>query len=180
MSINTPCTFEEHWKQGRLLNRASNITIFSLRFWVYKWANSFIHWHCFQVSDARAQHCRSRNKYAFKRTLSTPSAFLVFSLLLFFLIRNFSIRIFLSAFSYPHPPSAGIQSAFYRPRGLGRVSATEMYRSIEHVKFPKFQTGIFVQWIAPKILPNLVISNWLWWIKGVLLANQNRGNILNE
>ena len=31
-----------------------------------------------------------------------------------------------------------------------------------------------------KILPNLVISSWLWWIKRVLLANQNRGNILNE
>ena len=27
--------------------------------------------------------------------------------------------------------------------GLGRVCATGMYRSIEHVKFPKFQTGIF-------------------------------------
>ena len=25
-----------------------------------------------------------------------------------------------------------------------------------------------------------VISNWLWWIKRVLLANQKRGNILNE
>ena len=31
-----------------------------------------------------------------------------------------------------------------------------------------------------KILPNLVIGNWLWWIMRVLLANQNRGNILNE
>ena len=27
-SINIPCKFEEHWKQGRLLNRASNITNF--------------------------------------------------------------------------------------------------------------------------------------------------------
>ena len=34
--------------------------------------------------------------------------------------------------------------------------------------------------IKHKILPNLIISNWLWWIKRVLLANQNRGNILNE
>ena len=34
--------------------------------------------------------------------------------------------------------------------------------------------------IKHKIRPNLVISNWLWWIKRVLLANQNRGNILNE
>ena len=32
--------------------------------------------------------------------------------------------------------------------GLGRVCATGMYRSIEHVKFPKFQTGIFVEWKA--------------------------------
>ena len=30
--------------------------------------------------------------------------------------------------------------------GLGRVCATGMYRSIEHVKFPKFQTAIFVEW----------------------------------
>ena len=33
--------------------------------------------------------------------------------------------------------------------GLGRVCATGMYRSIEHVKFPKFQTGIFDEWKAP-------------------------------
>ena len=26
-----------------------------------------------------------------------------------------------------------------------------MYRSIEHVKFPKFQTRIFVEWKAPTI-----------------------------
>ena len=36
--------------------------------------------------------------------------FLIFLLSAFF----FSIRIFLSAFSHPHPPSAGIRSAFYR------------------------------------------------------------------
>ena len=34
--------------------------------------------------------------------------------------------------------------------GLGRVCATGMYRSIEHVKFAKFQTGIFVEWKAPR------------------------------
>ena len=34
--------------------------------------------------------------------------------LTFFVIRIFSIRIFLSAFSHPHPPSAGIRSSFYR------------------------------------------------------------------
>ena len=34
--------------------------------------------------------------------------------------------------------------------------------------------------VKNKILPNLVISNWLWWIMHVLLANQNWGNILNE
>ena len=35
--------------------------------------------------------------------------------------------------------------------GLGRVCATGMYRSIGlgHVKFPKFQTGVFVEWKAP-------------------------------
>ena len=31
--------------------------------------------------------------------------------------------------------------------------------------------------VKHKILPNLVISNWFWWIMRVLLANQNRGNI---
>ena len=31
--------------------------------------------------------------------------------------------------------------------------------------------------VKHKILPNLVISNWLWWIKRLLLANQNRENI---
>ena len=29
--------------------------------------------------------------------------------------------------------------------------------------------------VKHKILPNLVISNWLWWIMRVLLANQNWG-----
>ena len=32
--------------------------------------------------------------------------------------------------------------------GLGRVCATEMYRSTGHVEFPKSQTGIFVEWKA--------------------------------
>ena len=34
-------------------------------------------------------------------------------------------------------------------RGLDRVCAPGMYRSTGHVKFPKFQTGIFVEWNAP-------------------------------
>ena len=33
--------------------------------------------------------------------------------------------------------------------GLGQVCATGMYRSIRQLKFPKFQTGIFVEWKAP-------------------------------
>ena len=37
---------------------------------------------------------------------------------------------------------------FLRLGGLGRVCATEMYRSIRHVEFPKSQTGIFVEWKA--------------------------------
>ena len=36
------------------------------------------------------------------------------------------------------------------------------------------------RFIKRKILPNLVISSWLWWIVRPLLGNQNRGNILNE
>ena len=35
--------------------------------------------------------------------------------------------------------------------GSGRVCATGMYRSIGHVTFPKFQTGIFVEWNAPPV-----------------------------
>ena len=35
--------------------------------------------------------------------------------------------------------------------GLGRVCATGMYRSTRHVEFPKFQTGIFVEWKAPVV-----------------------------
>ena len=50
------------------------------------------------------------------RFTDTPACLVFFFLLTFFAIRVFffSIRIFLSAFSYPHPPSAGIRSAFYR------------------------------------------------------------------
>ena len=45
--------------------------------------------------------------------------FLLFLLSAFF----FSIRIFLSAFSHPHPPSAGIRSAFYRhPRDTTKLA----------------------------------------------------------
>ena len=35
--------------------------------------------------------------------------------------------------------------------GLGWVYATGMYRSIGRVKFPKFQTGINVEWKAPHV-----------------------------
>ena len=38
--------------------------------------------------------------------------------------------------------------------GLGRVCATGMYRSTEHMKFPKFQTGSFVEWKAPLNFPS--------------------------
>ena len=34
--------------------------------------------------------------------------------------------------------------------------------------------------VKHKIVPNLVISNWLWWIMRVLLANQRWGNILKQ
>ena len=34
--------------------------------------------------------------------------------------------------------------------------------------------------VKHKILPNLVINNWLWQIMRVLLVNQNWANILNE
>ena len=40
--------------------------------------------------------------------------------------------------------------------GLGRVCATGMYRSIEHLKFPKFQTKIFVEWKAPLMILEMI------------------------
>ena len=43
--------------------------------------------------------------------------------------------------------------------GLGRVCTTVMYRSIGHVEFSKFQTGIFVE------LKASVISGHVWMVK---------------
>ena len=64
------------------------------------------------------------------------SAFLVFFTL--FVIRIFfTIRIFLSAFSHPHPPSADIRSAFYRHPNLSK-HAGETWRKravIGHFQF---------------------------------------------
>ena len=45
--------------------------------------------------------------------------------------------------------------------GLGRVCATGMYRSTEHVKFPTFQTGIFVEWKASFNLTRRCVSVYL-------------------
>ena len=35
--------------------------------------------------------------------------------------------------------------------GLGWVCATQIYHSIGHMEFPKFQTAIFVEWKAPLV-----------------------------
>ena len=53
-------------------------------------------------------------------------------------------------------PSAALLYPAYKNNnqtrgGLGRVCAAGMYRSIGHVTFPKFQTGIFVEWKAPLV-----------------------------
>ena len=55
-------------------------------------------------------------KISFLNCLFVLSAFLVFFLLTTFLLSAFffCIRIFVSAFSHPHLPSAGIRSSFYR------------------------------------------------------------------
>ena len=50
-------------------------------------------------------------------------------------------------------PSTVVSSPAYKNNnqtcgGLGRVCVTRMYHSIGHVEFPKFQTGIFVEWKA--------------------------------
>ena len=51
-------------------------------------------------------------------------------------------------------PSTAVLNPAYKNNnqtcgGLGRVCATGMYCSIGHVKFPKFQTRIFVKWKVP-------------------------------
>ena len=47
--------------------------------------------------------------------------------------------------------------------GLGQVCGTGTYRSTEHVKFPKFQTGIFVEWkLAPQIHWIQVDGSCIW------------------
>ena len=71
------------------------------------------------------------------------------------------------------PSTAFLKNNNQTRGGLGPVCATGMYRSTGHVKFPKFQTGIFVKWKAPIIytnesmiycshLPNMVSASWLW------------------
>ena len=47
-SINIPSKFQEHWKQGRLLNRASNIINLSCRFCIYKWASTLFTGNAFK------------------------------------------------------------------------------------------------------------------------------------
>ena len=63
-----PCKFQEHWKQGRLLNRASNMTNFPPQILCLQVSIHIIHWHCLQISYARA-HLAKRNKFASKKTL---------------------------------------------------------------------------------------------------------------
>ena len=78
-----------------------------------------------------------------ERKISFLCLFVYFYFILFFFaIRNFfhplfSIRIFLSAFSHPHPPSADIRSAFYRHPNLSK-HAGETWRKravIGHFQF---------------------------------------------
>ena len=70
---------------------------------------------------------------------------------------------------YPFPfdkivvPSTALLNPTYKDNnqtrsGLGRVCGIGIYRSIGHVKFPKFQTGIFVEWKAPSVLPQILAS----------------------
>ena len=40
LSINIPCKFQEHCKQGRLVNSASKGSNFFPQIWVYKWSSS--------------------------------------------------------------------------------------------------------------------------------------------
>ena len=57
-------------------------------------------------------------------------------------------------------------------RGLGWVCASGNVHSIGNMKFPKFQTGIFVEWKASLVLNPLVITLQLVSIeKSWLLSN---------
>jgi len=49
-SVNVPCRFQEHWKQWRLVNWASNITNFLPRFCVYDRASVLI-FHCLAMAS---------------------------------------------------------------------------------------------------------------------------------
>ena len=47
--------------------------------------------------------------------------------------------------------------------GLGQACATGLCSSIGHVEFPKFQTGIFVEWKAPLMYQDPSdIDHWPW------------------
>ena len=50
--------------------------------------------------------------------------------------------------------------------GLGGVCATGMHSSIGHVKFLKFQTGIFVEWKAPLLEGSPIWPVWPVWSVG--------------
>ena len=58
-------------------------------------------------------------------------------------------------------------------RGLDQVCTPAMYGSTGHVKFPKFQTGIYVEWKAPCVLlqaceAHVLYTTFLWVKKTVL------------
>ena len=58
--------------------------------------------------------------------------------LLFWFIRIFSIHLLLSAFFHPHPPSAGIRSAFYRhPKPFGVTLCEPCYSSFSSSRSSK-------------------------------------------
>ena len=64
--------------------------------------------------------------------------------------------------------------------GLDRVCTTGMYRYTEHVKFPKFQTGIFVEWKAPRFTSWSQPANFNHWCNDVwLMALRSQEHRLN-
>ena len=60
LAINVPCKFQEHWKQGRLLNNVLKYNQFSPQILCLKLSVLIIHWHCFQVSNAGAQLAKKK------------------------------------------------------------------------------------------------------------------------
>ena len=97
------------------------------------------------------------------------SYFSFFSSYLFCYPHFFSIRIFLSTFSHPHPPSAGIRSAFYRhPSYLGCNISVVLFKITQEVRIDVITAFFFLQQFYARMIEwqNILVAvfmqiNWV-------------------